>query len=97
MNIKISAVVNIGILILALIFAALGFTQAGDSQIAPLAIAAYMVVSMVAFAVLGVRGVRRKELWQRLLGVGAITAAIYMLVMAIAFYVMLTRIQMPEF
>ncbi|MBN1311193.1 MAG: hypothetical protein JXB30_07220 [Anaerolineae bacterium] len=95
MKIKVSTILSIGILILALAFATLGFAKAGDSLVAPLVIAIYMVVSAVLFVVLGVRGVRRQELWQRLLGVGAIAAAVYMLIMSIAFYIMLTRIQMP--
>ncbi|MBN1429064.1 MAG: hypothetical protein JXB07_11815 [Anaerolineae bacterium] len=97
MNIKVSTILSIGMLILALVFATLGFYKAGDSLIAPLGIASYMGISAIFFAILGIRGVRRKELWQRLLGVGAITAAVYMLVMAVACYIMLDRIQMPEF
>ncbi len=95
MNIKISTVLNIGLLILAFVFATLGFIKAGDSRIAPLAIVAYMGVSAVMFAVLAVRGVRQKEIWQRLLGVAAITATLFMLFMAIGLYITLSRVQMP--
>jgi hypothetical protein len=98
MSIRISTLLKfltVGLLIVALAFAVLGFAKAGDSQIAPIVISGYMVVSAVLFAVLGIRGTRQKELWQRLLGVGAITAAVYMVGMAIAFYIMLSRVQMP--
>jgi hypothetical protein len=98
MKIRISTLKNIlaiGLLILAFVFAVLGFSQAGDSQITPVVIAGYMIVSAALFAVLGVHGVRQKELWQRLLGVMAITATVYMVAMAIAFYVWLSRMQMP--
>ena len=95
MNIKISTVVSIGVLILAVVFAGLGFVKAGDSRIAPMVIAVYMVVSAVFFAVLAVQGLRRKELWQRLLGVAAVVAVCYMLVMSVGFYVYLSRVQMP--
>lgn len=97
MNIKVSSILNVGLLILALVFAALGFAKAGDSRIAPLVIVSYMGVSAVIFGVLAVRGVRRKEMWQRLLGVGAILATIYMLTFAIWFYISLSSVQMPTF
>jgi hypothetical protein len=96
-NIKVSTVLSIGLLILAFVFATLGLVKAGDLRIAPLAITAYMVVSAVMFAVLAVRGIRRKEMWQRLLGVGAIMATLFMLFMAIGLYIVLTNIQVPTF
>jgi apolipoprotein N-acyltransferase len=97
MNIKISSILNIGLLILAFVFAAMGFAQAGDSHIAPLVITTYMVVAAILFGVLAVRGVRQKVMWQRLLGVAAVVATLYMLVMAIGFYVYLSQVQMPTF
>ena len=97
MNIKVSTVLNIGLLILALVFAALGFAKAGDSRITPVVITVYMAISAVMFAVLAVRGLRRKETWQRLLGVGAVVATLYMLAMAIVFYIYLNSVQMPTF
>lgn len=97
MNIKISTVLTIGILILAFVFAILGFTKASNSSIAPLAISSFMGISAALFAVLAVRGVRRKEMWQRLLGVSAILATIYMLAFAIWFYISLSSVQMPTF
>lgn len=97
MNMKVSTVLNIGLLILALVFATLGFAKAGDSYVAPLVIAVYMGISAVIFGVLAVRGMRRKEMWQRLLGVGAVVAALYMLAFAIWFYISLGSMQTPTF
>ncbi len=59
MNIKISTILNIGLLILAFVFAILGFSKAGNSLIAPIVISAYVVVSAVLFSVLAMRGLRR--------------------------------------
>lgn len=91
-NIPVATISTVILIVAAFVFAALGFSQASNSEIAPEAVSAVMLVSAALFGLLAVRGLKRKEMWQRLLGVGAVMATIYMVVFAILFYVVLSQI-----
>jgi O-antigen/teichoic acid export membrane protein len=94
---RVSTIISIGLLILALVFAVLGFLNAPNSEISPAAIATFMFTSAALFGILAVRGLRRQETWQRFLGVAAATAALYMVAMAILFFQVLNSVVMPSF
>lgn len=87
-------VASITLLVVALVFALLGFMQAPNSQVAPGAVAAFMLISAAAFAGLAVLGLRGERVWQRFLGVAAVTGALYMVVMALLFFNALSAVQL---
>ncbi len=96
-NLRVSTIISITLLIAALALAVLGFISASDSAVSPALVTTYMMIAAALFGVLAVIALSRKERWQRFLGVAAATAALYMLVMAIVFFQMLSTIVMPEF
>jgi Mg2+/citrate symporter len=87
-QIRVSTVVTLG-------FAVVGFLNAPNSRVSPTMITIFMMISSAMFAILAVRGLSRKEMWQRFLGVVAVTAAVYMVVFAILFFSVLSKIIMP--
>lgn len=96
-KIRISTVITLGLLVLAFTFALMGFINARNLYIAPSAITIYMMISSGLFAILAVRALGRREMWQRFLGVAAIVASIYMIVFAIIFFTVLRHLVAPEF
>ncbi|HEC23776.1 MAG TPA: hypothetical protein ENI95_12760 [Chloroflexi bacterium] len=94
---RVSTLVTIVLVVVGLVFAALGFASAPNSEISPAVVSTYMLTSAAFFAILAVQGLSRQKVWQRFLGVAAIAAALYMIVMAILFFQALRAIQMPEF
>jgi Mg2+/citrate symporter len=94
-QIRVSTVVTLILLITALGFAVVGFLNAPNSRVSPTMITIFMMISSAMFAILAVRGLSRKEMWQRFLGVVAVTAAVYMVVFAILFFSVLSKIIMP--
>jgi drug/metabolite transporter (DMT)-like permease len=97
MRMRISTLVTVVLLVLGLVFAFLGFATAPNSQVSPAAVSSYMLIAAAFFAVLAVQGLRRKRVWQRFLGVAAVTATLYMIAMAILYFSALRTIVMPEF
>lgn len=91
-NKTVSLIVTIALVVVALGFAVLGFLEAPNSQIAPMVIAAFMLVSAAAFVGLAALGLTRDTPWQRFLGVAAVLGALYMMAMAAVFFNALSRI-----
>ncbi len=96
-NMRVSTLIIIVLLICAVVFGGLGFAQAPNSMVSPAAVSTYMLISAGIFAILAVMSLRRKEMWQRFLGVVAIMAALYMVGMALLFFRGLSMIQAPEY
>jgi hypothetical protein len=94
---RISTLVTVILLVLGLVFALLGFINAPNSLVSPAAVSSYMLLSAAFFGVLAVQGLRRKQNWQRFLGVAAVAATLYMVGMAILYFTALRTIVMPEF
>jgi drug/metabolite transporter (DMT)-like permease len=94
---RISTLVTVILLVLGLVFAFLGFTNAPNSQVSPAAVSSYMLIAAAFFGVLAVQGLGRKRIWQRFLGVAAIAAMLYMIVMAVLYFTALRTIIVPEF
>ncbi len=90
-KIRIATIISTVLLIAALLFAVLGFSNARNSEVPVSTVTIYMMVSAALFAILAVRGLARKEMWQRFMGVAAIVAAVYMVGMAILFFSVLSK------
>ncbi len=94
-NLRISTLVTIVLLIVGFILAILAFAQASNSEISPLFILIVMLVSALFFAAAAVVALRRKSIVQRVVGLAAVVAAVYMIAFGIFSYSML-RIEVPE-
>lgn len=91
----ISTVVTIVLVILALTFALLGFLNAPNSEVTAGAVMAYMLLSAATFAGLAAFGLTRSPVWQRAVGAGAVVCALYMVVMAVLFFRVLSAVELP--
>lgn len=94
-NLRLSTTVTIIALIVGLILGFLGFIQAGNSNVAPVLILIVMLAAAVFFAVAAVIALRKRSVIQRVVGLAAVVAAIYMLGFGIFSYSVL-RIEVPE-
>jgi hypothetical protein len=91
-KIRIATIISTVLLAAALLFAILGFSNSLNSEVPVPTVTIYMMVSAALFAILAVRGLARKEMWQRFMGVAAIVAAVYMVGMAILFFSVLSKV-----
>ncbi|MGF1506605.1 MAG: hypothetical protein GYB64_04475 [Chloroflexi bacterium] len=96
-NLRVSTLGTVILLVLAIIFGALGFIQAQNSAVAPLAVSGYMGVSAVCCGGIAFFMLRRETPLERFAGVAAVVAALYMVVMALIFYSLLSQVTMPTF
>ena len=97
MQIRVSTLITVVLVIAALALAAIGFMSATDSGTPPAWVVTFMLISAALFGVLAVQGLRRREMWQRFLGVAAVVAAIYMAIMAILSFQMLNAMLPPPY
>jgi hypothetical protein len=84
-------------LTLAVVFAALGFSKAGDSRVAPALVSTFLFISGICFAAQFVNGIRAQGRWQRVTAGIAAFLALFVVIMAIMFYQILTQVKMPTF
>jgi hypothetical protein len=96
-NLSPSTILSVVLLIIAITAALVGFNNAGDSRVAPIAVSGTLMFAGVLFIVLFIHGIRRPERWQRAIAIISIMVAVFTIIMAIAFYQVLTTLQMPEF
>lgn len=96
LRIRITTIISIVLIIIAVVFAWLGFGKAGDLRVAAALVSLYLFLSGLALAAQFVIGIRQPERWQRILAIIAVLAAVFMLVMAVVMYQGLNQIQVPS-
>jgi hypothetical protein len=96
-NLSPSTILSVVLLTIAITAALVGFNNAGDSRVAPITVSGTLIFAGVLFIVLFIHGIRRPERWQRVIAIISIMVAIFTIIMAFAFYQVLTSVEMPEF
>lgn len=94
-NLHISTRVTIILLVFGLILAFVGFFQAANINVAAVVIMIVMLVSGLFFAAAAVISLRRKSVTQRIVGLAAVVAALYMIGFGIFSYTVL-RVEFEE-
>ena len=94
---SLSAALTIVFLALAIGFAALGFSKAGDVRVAPALVTTFLFVSGIFFAAQFVNGIRSKKRWMRVTAAISVVLGVFVVVMAIMFFQVLDQLQVPDF
>ena len=92
---SIPTLLTVVFLLLAILFAFLGFSKAGDLRVAPALVTTFLVISGIFFAAQFVNGILSKTRWMRITAMISVFFGIFVVVMAIMFYQVLTQIQSP--
>ena len=97
LQLSLSTILTIVFLTAAIAFAVLGFSKAGDLRIAPELVTVFLFISGAFFAAQFVNGIRSKTQWQRVTAVISVFLGVFVVVMGIMFYQVLTQVQTPKF
>lgn len=96
LRIRITTIITVVLIIIAVVFAWLGFSKAGDIRVTPALVSLYLFLSGLALAAQFAIGIRQPERWQRVLSIISVLTAVFVLVMAVVFFQALNSIQIPS-
>ncbi len=95
LNFSLPTLLTVVFTVLAIVFAYLGFSKAGDSRVAPALVSAFLFISGACFAGQFAVGIRTRQRWQRILAFISLFLGVFTVIMAIMFYQVLTEVKMP--
>lgn len=93
--VRVTTILLITSLVIAFIFAVVGFSSAANSQVSSFGVLLYFVLSSVFFGITAIIGLYQSGRWERFAGVAAVVAALYMIIMAVVFMRMFNTLDIP--